>query len=75
MPLSLMLTVGFLKKHMIDVAFMVSFFGYFSCGILNKMSSASEELSQIQAQLQIRCRLDAELPQHTLGWAGVRPSS
>lgn len=51
MPLSLMLTMGFFKKHMIDVAFMVSFFGYCSCGALNRMSSASVGPEQIQAQL------------------------
>lgn len=51
MPLSLMLTTGFFKKHMIDVAFMVSFFGYRSSGVRNKMSSASVGLEQIQAQL------------------------
>lgn len=44
MPLSLVLTMGFFKKHMIDVAFMVSFFGYFSCSVLNKMSSVSARL-------------------------------
>lgn len=44
MPLSLMLTMGFFKKHVIDVAFMVSFFGYFSWGVLNKMSSGCARL-------------------------------
>lgn len=74
MPLSLMLTMGFFKKHMIDVAFTVSFFGYCSRGVLNRMSSASVGPSKSRRD----CRLDAIFMQsfgrtHSAG--GVRPAT
>lgn len=70
MPLSLMLTMGFFEKAVIDAAFTVSFFGYCSCGVLNKMSSASVGLSKSGCN----CRLDAIFmqsgPAHT--WSAPR---